>query len=269
MKTLKGNILPFAIVITATILLGGITLGAIVIENLKRSVDTDNSMVAYYSADAGIERQLFAIRKQNSAIDSLDAMEDAFDNGSTWESEDGSHYVTTDVKTFSTLDAGDVKFVDLYDPDHIGASAGVGQVKWSWEDPTATCKLEMGYVQWTPAETVVINQTDEEYKIESQTIGPGSLILDTTKAYRLRFRTKDCDITNLQIRVYATAGDITSKTFPGDLTIASEGAYKTSKQAIAVTMPRLDILSGVFNYVIFSECSLIKDPSGTPTCPAE
>src|SRR5512133_113510 len=148
-KNYKGNILPLALVITATILLAGVTLGIIVIESLNRSVETDNSVVAYYSADAGIERQLYAVRKENVTIASLDAMTDTFTNGSAWTSENGSHYVTTDVKIFPSVKKEDVQYVDLYDPDNLGAAAGVGQVRWEWEDATGLCEVELGYSEWT------------------------------------------------------------------------------------------------------------------------
>lgn len=261
----KGNILPLAIVITATIMLAGVTLGSIVIESLKRSVETDNSVVAYYTADAGVERQLYALRKQGATVSSLDPMTNSFPNSSSWASEDGSHYVNTTVKTFSTLTPADVQFVDLYDPDNLGAAAGIGQVRWQWTDPTGTCQVELGYANWTSG-SVVIPDTFQFYTSAG---GSGSQILSPTKAYRLRFRSKTCTITNLQVRVYANAGSPTPLTFPGDITVAAEGTYRQSKQAIAVTMPRQDVLSSVFNYVIFSECSLIKDDSGgvSTVCP--
>lgn len=264
MTQLKGNILPLALVITTTILLAGVTLGSIVIESLKRSVDTDNSLVAYYSADAGVERQLYAIRKESSTVAALDPMANSFSNGSSWASENGSHYVTTNVKTFSTLTQGDVQFVDLYDPDNLGAAAGIGQVRWQWTDSTGLCQVELGYAEWTSGSVVIPDQ----FKFYTSTGGSGSQILTATKAYRLRFRSKNCTVTNFQVRVYQNVGDTTPLNFPGDITIAAEGTYKKSKQAIAVTMPRLDVLSSVFNYVIFSECSLIKnDSGGMGSCP--
>jgi hypothetical protein len=255
MRTLRGNILPLALVITATILLAGVTLGTIVLQSLKRSVDTDNSIDAYYAADAGIERQLFVVRKQNATVASLNAMTNSFSNGSTWVAESGSHYVTTNVKTFPQLTQGDVQFVDLYDPDNLGAAANVGQVRWTWSDSSALCQVELGYAEWTAGAVVI----PDVFEIVTASNHAGSQTLTPTKAYRLRFRPKNCPITNLQIRVYQNAGDPSPITFPGDITIAAEGTYRSSKQAIAVTMPRLDVLSSVFNYVIFSENPLIKN----------
>lgn len=264
MRSFKGNILPLALVVMSTIVLAGVTLGAIVLENLKRSVDTDNSLIAYYSADAGVERQLYAIRKESSTVASLNPMANSFANGSSWASEDGSHYVTTNVKVFPTLARGDVQFVDLYDPDYLGAAAGVGQVRWQWTDSTGLCQVELGYAEWTTGSVVIPDQ----FKFYTSVGGSGSQILTSTKAYRLRFRSKNCTISNFQVRVYQNVGDVSPINFPGDITIAAEGTYKKSKQAIAVTMPRLDVLSSVFNYVIFSECSLIKnDVGGGGLCP--
>ncbi len=259
---LRGNILPLALVMTTAILLSGVTLGVAVLDSLRRSVETDNSIISYYAADAGIERQLYEVRKNNATITSLGSMAGTFSNASSWTSADSSRFLTTMVKTFPTMNSGDFQFVDLYDPDQLSAAAGVGKVTWTW---SGSCQVEMGYAEWDTGSGSVIPNA---FTIALGTGGSATQNLNTARAYRLRFRAKGCTVTNLQVRAYATSGSGTPIAFPGDITIASEGAYARTKQAIAVTMPRLDVLSGVFSYVIFSECTLFKNPDGSaPVCP--
>ena len=261
----SGNILPFSLVMTAAILLGGMTLSLVVISGLKRTAQLDRSMVAYYAADAGIEKQLYEVRKNDIDIADLVSMNDTFANGSEWESTDGTRFLNTNVKTFAELNEEDFQFVDLFDPDSANAAAGVGKVVWTWsDDGSPGCQVELGYAEWDTTGPSIIPQ---EFKIVFGTGGSAFQNLNPDRAYRLRFRPRKCDVTNLQVTAYPTSGSVTPMLFPGDITIASQGTYRSTSQSIAVTMPRLDILSGVFNYVIFSECTLFKNPDGsTPPC---
>lgn len=266
MKKLRGNILPLALVMTLTILLSGVTLGVTIVNNLERSANTDDSVVAYYASDSGVERQLYAVRKENASIADTVAMSGTFANGSSWVSTDASRFVSTNVKTFASLDEETFQFVDLFDPDTPDLAGGVGKVIWTWDDGgTPFCEVEMGYSEWDTTNPTIIPST---FTVVFGQNGSGTYNLDPSSAYRLRFRPNNCDVTNLQIRVYDAPSSVTPMTFPGDITIAAEGVFKKTKQAIAVTMPRLDILSGVFTYVIFSECTLYKDALGSsPACP--
>lgn len=264
-KTLRGNILPLALVMTVAILLGGVTLGLIIVQGLQRAARTDDSTISYYVADAGIEKQLFEVRKNNANIEDLGTMGGTFSNGGEWESADASRFVTTDEKVFSELNNGDFQFVDLFDPDAPKAAAGITRVNWTWDgDGSAFCQVEMGYAEWTSGMSIL----PTEYKLVFGNSESATQALSSSNAYRLRFTARNCDVTNLRIQVYDDSGSGVPVSFPGDITIASEGIFRATKQAIAVTMPRLDILSGIFRYVIFTECTLLKDSSGSSSvCP--
>lgn len=264
---LRGNILPLAIVITSTILLSGLALGIIVLDSLRRTQDIDFSMVAYYAADAGVEKQLYELRKNNALVADLDALSMDYGNGSSWTALP-SGFLATTAKIFPRVNRGDFQFVDLFDPDNLGAAGGVGRVDWSWTPDPASCSggpnaVELGYSQWLTGGTVLPG----EFKIDHGITSPDTVVLDPTKAYRLRFRPTDCNVLNLRVEVSPTPAYAPMQ-FPGDITLGAEGKYQRATQNISVQVPRQDILSGVFSYVIFSECTLIKDPlSGAPACP--
>ena len=88
--------------------------------------------------------------------------------------------------------------------------------------------------------------------------------LDPTKAYRLRLRALNGDVSNLTIQV-SRGGAVMP--FPGDITLGAQGNYGNATQKIVVTMPKLDVLSGLYSFVVFSECQLVKGLPGTPVCP--
>ncbi|OGL79200.1 hypothetical protein A3E39_04830 [Candidatus Uhrbacteria bacterium RIFCSPHIGHO2_12_FULL_60_25] len=262
----RGNILPLALVIMSSILLAGIGLGIVVLDSIRRSADTDASMVAYYAADAGIERQLYDLRKKNATIPSLAALNASYGNGSSWVAQ-SSGFLQTLAKNFSTISKGDFQFVDLFDPDNVGLAGGVTRVDWSWE-AGSDCgggppEVELGYAKWLSGGSVL----PQDFTIVRGLTSPQVTTLDPTKGYRLRFRPKGCAAANLKAEVSPGVA-YAPMAFPGDITIGSTGAYKKTTQAISVQAPRQDILSGVFSYVIFSECQLIKDPTNpAPPCP--
>lgn len=260
-KYLRGSILPLAIVMTVSILLSGITVGMIVLEGYRRSATTDNSMVAYYAADAGIERELYEIRKNNNTIVGIQSLSANFSNGSSWNTANATRFVNATVKTFPVVNNGDFQFIDLFDPDAAGAAANIAKVTWTWNE--SGCSVELAYTPWLGGGAII----PDTYTVVIGTLGSGTQNLDTARAYRLRFRPKNCSVTNLRVQVYNNVAG-PPVVFPGDITLASQGTYKNSQQAIAVTMPRLDILNNVFSYVIFSECTLFKNPgSADPACP--
>ncbi len=260
---LRGDILPLALIILATILIGAFTLGFIILQGLLRTRDLDASTVAYYAADAGVERQLYAVRKENANVGTLAAMGATYANGSSWAAA-GSGFQTTNAKFFPVINSGDFQFVDLFNPDSLNSASGISIVKWTWNGP-ALCKLEVAYAQWDVNSASIL---PSQFTIATSTGGIGQLQINPSFAYRLRFRPKGCTVTNLSVSVFANPWDTVPMPFPGDITVAAQGSYGSTTQAISVSMPRLEILSGIFSYVIFSECTLFKDPTGSaPACP--
>jgi hypothetical protein len=262
----RGDILPLALVMMTTILLAGLGVGIVVMEGLRRSADTDAAMTAYYAADAGVERQLYELRKRSATVGSLQGLSGTFSNGSGWAAA-SSTYLQALSKTFFLIPEDDFQFVDLFDPDNIAAAAGVGRVDWSWQagpdcggtPPT----IEMGYAQWLASGSVL----PQDFRI-IQGLTPAGMVtpLDPLRGYRLRFRPKGCSASALRVEVSPGAA-YAPQTFPGDIVAGAIGSYRRATQAITVQVPRQDVLSGLFSFVLFSECQLIKDPDNPAVCP--
>ena len=85
---------------------------------------------------------------------------------------------------------------------------------------------------------------------------------DANKAYQFRFKALYCDIYNLSIKAFNSSDEQLS--FRNIFNINSIGEFpvnssKANRQALFVTLRKFSPLSGLFDYVIFSEKSLIKD----------
>ena len=249
---------------TLTILLAGISIGTVVIEGVKRAKDTDESVGAYYMADSGVERQLFEIRKNNQTLTMVNALRGTTPSG-TWVSTGALEQPSE--KMIPIIPTNGFAVIDLFDPDKINAQPGIGSVTVTW-DPSPPCgasQLEASYTSWDLGVPTPRWPTANQYTIESK-VGGGSITinLDDQRAYRMRFRAFVCAAKNVRIKTYSTFG--VAKAYPGDITLSAEGTYGRATQKISVLMPKQDILSGLFGYVIFSECSLYKGEGSAPMC---
>ena len=245
------------------ILLAGLGLGAVVMEGSRRAVETDRSVSAYYMADAGIERQLYEVRKRGKPVAQLQGLVETYPNGSTWSFFGDYEQVAS--KKIALVPPLESEVVDLFNPDDL-AVPGFDEAFLTWSDGDDCVgklpKVEVGSVKWDLANA----QFSDQYQIDFAAPGAvqASIPLDPSRAYRLRVRTFDCSIKNLTVQ--ARTGGV-AKPFPGDIQIAAEGTVGAATQKIFVGMPRLDVLSDLFSFVVFSECSLVKGTGETPVCP--
>ncbi len=254
-----GNILPLALMMTFVMLLVGIGLATVVLEGSRRARDTENSIAAYYMADAGIERQLFEIRKRQQTLADVAQLASAYPNAGKWVSTAGLEqsiqknipYVTE--TEFATL--------DLFDPDQLGVSANIDSLKITW---TGDAELEVGYAQWTAGSTVLW-PTEDPYVVQHG-FGPSLDIggLDPNRGYRLRLKAVHGTATNVVVQVFLNGQ---AQSFPGDVVLSAEGTYGAATQKIAVSMAKSDVLSQLYSYVLFSECQILKGVPGVPVCP--
>ncbi|MBU0540459.1 hypothetical protein KKF59_04065 [Patescibacteria group bacterium] len=254
----SGNILPLALIMTFTILLAGLGIATVVLEDSHRARDIDDSVAAYYMADSGIERQLFEIRKRAETLSYAAGLSSEYPNAGKWVSTAAVEQVSD--KKFSAITENDFRVLDLFDPDNLGAAAGVDEIQITWD---GSGQLEVGYAQWQSGATVMW-PSDDAYVVLYAFAPSLDISLDPTKAYRLRLKALNGDVSNVTISVFNAGAAVA---FPGDITLSAEGTYGKATQKIVVSMPKQDVLSGLYNYVLFSECQLLKGVSGAPICP--
>jgi hypothetical protein len=284
MRRATGNVLPLSLMMTMIILLAGMGLGLIVTVQSRRSVESDQAVFAYHMADAGIERQLFDLRKKNVLLASYAGTSQSYLNGGSWFSTTG--LLPTSLKKFPVVGENSFSVVDLFDPDDATAVSQVCKLEVKWSDDPATCSgsehalIEASYGYWEVVGGVPRWPTDNQFIILDKSIegnltnDPMSLPLtiaglQTNRAYRIRLRAYNCSAKDVTVQAYKMNGPLCNDpnvSFPGDITLSSQGNYLLASQKISVTMPKQDILSGVFSYVIFSETEICKPGAGI-VCP--
>jgi hypothetical protein len=161
----------------------------------------------------------------------------------------------------------------LWNPDAPASPAGVESLAFSWNDVCGgTSGLEVLATGWDP---VGVGGFDPSIAFHGDSpaftfLHASPQVIDndfrSDLAYRVRLRAKVCDIADLAITAYQNdnAGGAVVP-IPSRVAVESTGTFGTARQSVELRLPRLQPLSGVFDYVVFSQCSLLKGVSG-PAC---
>jgi hypothetical protein len=160
---------------------------------------------------------------------------------------------------------------DFFDADAPNAAGGKESVKIAIDTCDGSEWIELGYQQFDPATYTFGTFQKFRYNCPA---GTNSLIYNNgiivTSAYRLYIRYVQGNSAALNRLTVSgctsdNGGGVCNLTGVVDLT--SLGVYRGSTRTMDLVMPRLSPVSGVFDYGIFSECQIIKDPTNpSPTC---
>ncbi len=269
-----GNILAFALIITLSFLTAGIGIGMAVLDGARNARAETNASNASYLAESGIERQLFEIRKNNQDASYIQSLATTtYPNGSFWVSTGALENIN--FKQFPSLSTSTVAAIDLFDPDALSTPPGITEVDVQWTKASgcsvSNSSVEASYAFWKVVNGVPTIPSDQPYVIlPRQAADPltnAGLIqivgLDPNSAYRIQLRAFNCPVINVQATALTNTG---SHAFPGDVTLSAEGTYASTTVKMAATIPKQQVLSGLFNYVLFTECTLVKG-LGPQSCP--
>jgi len=260
------------------VLIVGASLGTISVLNLRQARVIDDAVIAFSAAESGAEQSLYQIRRVGTSSATLAANPNhnsstiysgvAMGNGSGWSRT----LSATETTVFASIPKERSYEVTLWNPETPASPAGVESLTFAWDDACGgTSGLEVLATGWDPAAAGGFNPI-----VAFHGDSPALTFLRVTprvvdndfqagKAYRVRLRAKTCDISNLAITAYSSdnAGG-TQVAIPSRMVVESVGTFGTARQAMELRLPRLQPLSGAFDFVIFSQCSLLKGVTGAP-----
>jgi len=270
-----GSALLLGLIIMSIILSSTLYVNYLSLRSIKQSLNIDNSIVAYYGAETGNEQAIYYIRK----VEDLDV---AILNlpGSIAVPETLVSRTVDDeiINVLIALEKDKTYQLDVFDPEDLFEASLISYISLEWEDNCdSNSIIELTTNEWVAEENIMwgaiqninkclldISLLEVESPIEID--GSGSLCedirLDPDNSYQFRFKALNCDIYNLSIRAFDARDQPIS--FKNIYTIASVGEYPVNKkesnrQALRVNLRKFSPLSGLFDYVIFSEKSLVKD----------
>lgn len=269
-----------ALLVMGGVLVVSASLGTISVLNLRQARVVDDAVVAFAAAESGAEQTLYQIRRVGASSSALNGSPDHDDsaslsgvplgNGARWSRTLDS----TETTVFAAIPKDRSYEVVLWDPERPADPAGVESLSFSWDDACGgTSGLEVLAAGWDPAASggfgggVAFH--GDSPALTFLRVTPRVIDNDflAGRAYRVRLRAKTCDVFNLAVTGWAAdnAGGL-QVPIPSRLAVESVGTYGSARQAMELRLPRLQPLSGAFDFVIFSQCSLLKGVTGV-SCP--
>lgn len=243
-----GYSLLLALMILSAILTGAVALSRLVILNIRQVRLVDEAISAASYAASGLEKALFLTRKakmypQNVEFEIL------------FEENDGP----ASVKTMAKI--GGEKFLKILQDDFLSFDLSLyeqaGEVEIN-ADFSSGCQTG-----W--AEVALIDWVDNQYNIFRQVYSNSEMPITISlnpNSKELRIKALYCDINNLSAQI-ASGEEL--RPLPHRIVIHSEGQYRNAKRVLQASVLPKPPLSGLFDFVLFSECSLIKGEE--PQCP--
>lgn len=277
MKILEksGSVLLLSTLIVSALFSSVIYISALSLRQISQAVNTDNAFIAFYTAESSNEQAVYYIRnKLYENIEDLNLDEKIFtDSNSSVSRElsDEVYGIFTGIKKDKFFQA------DMFDVDDVNYISNISYLELNWND---TCSgdswLELTANEWSSGDSINwflgINQSHVQKTLlnnasylksdNTQIENIGGSTLQTSKLYQFRLKALYCDIYNLRFAAYDSLGNMLP--FKNIFNIKSVGEYpagstKANRQALSTNLRKFSPLSGLFDYVLFSEKSLIKD----------
>ncbi|MDD3284680.1 MAG: hypothetical protein PHZ07_03745 [Patescibacteria group bacterium] len=271
----KGSVLLLSLLIISALLSSVLYVSALSLRQISQSVNSDNALIAFYTAESGNEQAIYKIRKKAySDISELNVTEEnlVYSNSSfTREVTDEMYGITTGIYEDQFFQ------VDLFDSENLLYISKLSYLEIGWDDNCdSNSWIEITSNDWDASGSINwftgVNQDHIKKSLldgvsfmhsENNNIdNVGGVTFEPNKSYQFRLKALYCDVYNLRLVAYDSSGSIIP--FKNIYNIKSIGQYpansnKSNKQALSASLRKFSPLSGLFDYVIFSEKSLIKD----------
>lgn len=256
-----------ALLIMTTIMVASTGLAVIVISEIRQARSIDNSILAYYGAESGVEESLYKIRQQEAALADLVKAED-LTNGVGWflKSEDVSDMM--DKVEINELKSGQFVELDIYNPEGLPTDTRYLEIILK-EQPLDKIGFEVSWFGWEQGELSKYASQTVDFSSFTYDEGSGYYRLDPPIdladdlaekfAYRVKIKALYNTVNFMEIRAYNEASE--ARQIPARIAAAVRGEYRGSRQTINFEMPRQSPLGGLFDFVLFSEESILKGVS--------
>ena len=288
-KNNQGSILLLALLIMSGSVVTGLVVGTIVLNEVRQSRNIDDAITSYYVAESGIEQGVYLYRKDNATflaeIEEIDtgdpppsSPQDCYmDN---WEDGRGcaTYFQDAASQTFTIL-PGSVQQVNFFN-ETLASGFGINSLEVAWSDANPDNGvepwLEMEVIELLPnfetGEPVVFVQTCGAgpvcNPIDSAGYSVASNYFETSKNYKIRFRPLYDTVDVQEVIAYdgvGGSGDIISNRA---IDIFTTGSFRTSQQSLRAQLSSgIDTTKPFVDFVLFSECDLVKGDGQIATCP--
>jgi hypothetical protein len=294
----SGMILVLTMMMIAVFLSIALGFSVLIISDINKARAIDNSVVAYYAADSGLEESLYLFRKQGvTSTDELSSIRPDSQSLSSaqasWNIENSSDYEEYFLR--QRLARGrSAKFFILNRQGVEGKYVKSIVLEWyRGEAEGNVASLQVSLTQLTPQqdEDTLVFYTDESrvelydstnpededppffcYNLKDQDLS-GQLLLTTRPDYLMEIKVLGSgdpdEVETLTAKAYnISCGDIAinedwEKSFNpqgiNNLTIRSIGSYGQTSQALTAYLPPKGLPSSLVGFVLFSQKDIVKE----------
>lgn len=279
-KQKKGAVLIMALVITSGILVLGSELVLFVLNSLQYGRSVDYSWIAQYAAESGVENALWQIRKEGRVTLDDTRLAQTLDTDGQWSFADSGGAL--DALKFDTeIDRIEKMFLPengslqaaLY--TEVGGSVNgvpnMTALKISWENESCAPDnqlpwIETSIVQWEGGSSIDWSAAQVKKDFQQPLIGAHVIIVNfdsygmTGKPMVVRVKTMFCDLFRLTLAIYSDPAvpDTAQLKIPQYVMANPTGTYRRFHQNMRAVFPQKSALSGMFDFVLFSEEPLQK-----------
>lgn len=293
----RGMILVFTLLLLGVFLSTALAFSYFVIGNINKARAIDDSIIAYYSADAGMEESLYLFKKQSGA-DTLDLVKSARAGGGDlpqskgkWDISESTNYEQAVLR--QRLHNGQsAKFFIL---NRATATNPTKSITFEWYkggDQISNLQVNLSQLSTQNASGTLVYYTDlSDIQVADScgTTAPcgtakvvyckdlNNFVVNGTVGQRLpspvdylaEFKVLGATDNDFVERLYVKAydkmcseiseADSPDRTGITNLTLKSKGSYGRSSQSIIAQILPRDPVSGLLGFVLFSEMDVVKE----------
>lgn len=266
----RGGERSASTLLLALIILGGLvatslTVGTIVVTRLRGVKAIDDAVLASYAAEGAVEELLYDVRKRDKRTD-LNAS-GTLSSGASWTRT----VEATSSEVFIDLADNDTQQLDLFNPSGDLTDVGIRTLLLTAVAPSSDAWLEVSWVPWMSGTDVWSPVTGRVLFSPTELQGQKTVDLmsppfgGTPVAYRVRLRNVSGTVGRVRITAASDVGGLIAVAFPSRIRATVVGTMGSAQYATRVEFPTSFPLAPVFDYVLFSECDIVK--GGTINCP--
>lgn len=265
-KNQQGSIVVYASILMMGASAIALTLSLVVLTAVKIGENTSDRTNAFYAAETGLEEALYQVKfKREQKIYALhNTLEEISCDGSILLANGDESYCphannTTATSLTFNLKKGQSKQIDLYDPDSAGSLfiSGAGTANLSWTTKDCSEQPVEFSVKSFAKESVgqsVINP--EDYAVTLPATSPYSYALEQNLSHIIKVKALGCDLKNARFWAADSNEDIIP--LPNYITLESDGWSEKASIKLQASTIWKPPLSGLGDYVLFSEQSITK-----------
>lgn len=254
----KGSVLIMSLIIMTGLLLVAMEFSVIVVSSIRQARNIDVSLIAFHAAESGAESALYQVRKKN--LTTLDR-ETGTAGIASWDATMPDNFSPeVSAVTRARLAKNEVLEFALYGADG-GSAPAIQSMKVTWTAqscPSGEPWIDFARAPWTAGPTFTWPTNPMQHFVKTPvTPGANEIITNafTADPSVVRIKALYCDLEGVSVTFYSApdAPLANQVPVPNYFSIRPVGSLADIKQAVKISLPRKAPLSGLYDYVLFSE----------------